>query len=83
MEVEFTQPQLQVEVVFTQPQSQVFVREVLQSQPQSQPEFTLLNTFEEKSLILVPPYIFYTLQYVRWLVFVSYILKINSNNNIL
>jgi len=83
LEVEFTQPQLQVEVVFTQPQSQVFVREVLQSQPQSQPEFTLLNTFEEKSLILVPPYIFYTLQYVRWLVFVSYILKINSNNNIL
>ena len=83
MEEEFTQPQLQVEVVFTQPQSQVFVREVLQSQPQSQPEFTLLNTFEEKSLILVPPYIFYTLQYVRWLVFVSYILKINSNNNIL
>lgn len=83
MEVEFTQPQLQVEVVFTQPQSQVFVREVLQSQPQSQPEFTLLNTFEEKSLILVPPYIFYTLQYVRRLVFVSYILKINSNNNIL
>jgi len=83
LEEEFTQPQLQVEVVFTQPQSQVFVREVLQSQPQSQPEFTLLNTFEEKSLILVPPYIFYTLQYVRWLVFVSYILKINSNNNIL